>query len=133
MLQAVDLLLDLARDFGIRVPDAHRQDAAEKVEVPPSLAVPEILALSMVGDQRLGVIVDDAGENILLVFSQDFVAIHRHLGKSEVEDSRILKRGSGCQFLGAPWEREGGRARAGGISPRLRMRDGGLDEASPTR
>src|SRR5205807_1994501 len=51
----------------------------EKLELSPPLAVPEILGLGMIGDQRFGIIVDDAGEDILLVFSQDLAASHRHL------------------------------------------------------
>ena len=78
-LELVHLRVNRPVDLLIAVPDAHRQDAAEKVEVPSPLAVPKILGLGMIGDQRFGVIVDDAGEDILLVFSQDLVAIHRHL------------------------------------------------------
>src|SRR5579863_1825914 len=42
VLQAVDLILDLAGNVGVGVTDADGQDAAEEIEVAIALAVPDV-------------------------------------------------------------------------------------------
>ena len=52
VLQAVDLGLDFGSDLGVSVPDGDGQDAAKKIEVLPSLEVPQVLHGAAVRDKR---------------------------------------------------------------------------------
>ena len=77
MLQAVNLRLHFGGDLLVTVPDADGEDAAEEIEVAAALGVENVLGVGVVHHQRLGVVVDHAGEQILLVLLQHFVPFHR--------------------------------------------------------
>ena len=72
VLQAIDLRLDLAGDFGIGVADGDGQDAAEEIEIPAAFEIPDVLHVRAVGDERTLVEIGDGGPEVFAVLAQDF-------------------------------------------------------------
>ncbi len=62
VLQAVELLVDLAIHPLVAVPHAHHHDATKEIQIPVSVDVVDVLVLGVGDDKRLGVVVDQTRE-----------------------------------------------------------------------
>ncbi len=96
VLELVHLGLDLPRDLLVAVAHADGEDAAEKIEILPTFDIEDVLATGVVDHQRLGVIVDHAGEEITFVLFADFVrgrgCSSRHMvSPSAVEPAVVIR------------------------------------------
>jgi hypothetical protein len=65
--EAVDLRADRGVDLVVGVADGDGQDAAEEVEIFVSVRVLDPQSLRLRGHDRLGVVLDGRGEEVLLV------------------------------------------------------------------
>jgi len=74
VLQPVDLRVHFAGDLRVAVPHGDGQDAAEEIEVPVAVKIPQVLHLAAVGDERLLEVVGHRGPKVFLVFGDDFFA-----------------------------------------------------------
>src|SRR5918995_2357531 len=81
MLQLVYLRVDGLGDFFIAMADADGQNAAEKIQVLFTLNIVDVIALSVIEDQRLVVVGRDTGKEILSVFIYNFLFVHGSLLK----------------------------------------------------
>src|ERR1700682_1525601 len=74
VLQAVDLRVDLAGDFGVTVADGDGEDASEEIKIFFALEVPEVLHFAAIDNQGLLEIVGHRRPKILFVFGYDVLA-----------------------------------------------------------
>ena len=77
VLQRVELAVHLGVHLVVAVPHAHRDDAAEEIQVLVAVGVPHVLVLGARHHQRLLVVMEDRGEQEFLVGENDFVFGHR--------------------------------------------------------
>ena len=75
--QIIDLLMYRLIYFLVAVTDAHGEDAAEEIQVLVAVGVPNELVLCAGQHQRIFVVVEYCGEQILLVGKNDFVFGHK--------------------------------------------------------
>jgi hypothetical protein len=75
VLQFGGLFLNRAGDFFVAMADADRNDAAEEIEILFSFAVVDVRAFGVIDDQRLVVIVRDAGKEKFLVLVDDVLCL----------------------------------------------------------
>ncbi len=74
MLQPADLLAHALDDFRMAMADADGDDAGERVEIPPARLVPHVLHVAFDDHQRLAVVRDHAGRQILMPQREHFLA-----------------------------------------------------------
>ena len=79
VLEPSGLLLDRAGDFVVAVPDADSDDAAEEIEILLAVKIVNVTAFRVVDDQRLVIVVGDAGKKVLPVLIKNFLFFHRGL------------------------------------------------------
>ena len=74
VLELAGLFADPLDDLRVAMADADRDDAGEGVEVSPARLVPHILHVPFDDHQRLAVIRDDAGRQVLMPQGQHLLA-----------------------------------------------------------
>jgi hypothetical protein len=74
--ELVDLILLRRSHARITVADSDGYDAAEEIQVPLPLNVPDMLHLTAFERQRIGEVVGDCGIDELLLAGDDFLAVH---------------------------------------------------------
>ena len=74
--ELVNLGLLRAGDVRVGVADADGDDAAEEIEIALPFHVPHVLHLAALQGERVLVVVGDGGIDILLLGSDDFLAVH---------------------------------------------------------
>ena len=76
VLQAIHLRVQLAIHLVIAVAHAHRDDAAEKIQVLIAVGVPNVLVLGVRDYQRFFVVMEHAREKVLALSQQDLFFGH---------------------------------------------------------
>ena len=111
VLQLAGLLADAFDDLRMAMADADRDDAGEGIEIPPARLVPHVLHVAFDDHQRIAVVRDDAGRQILMPQGEHLVARGAVVRGRRVVDDR--QRSDAIR-----WPRQGSRAkwRASGVS-----------------
>ncbi len=76
MLQTIDLRVQLAIHLFIAMPDADRDDAAEKIEVLIAVGIPNVLIFGVGDDQRVLVVMEDGRKKMVAIGEEDLFFGH---------------------------------------------------------
>ena len=76
VLQAVDLRVQLLIHLFVAMADADGDDAAEEIQVLIAVGIPDVLILGVRDDQRLFVVMEDGGEQMVAVGEDDLFFGH---------------------------------------------------------
>ena len=76
VLQGADLFANSLRDLRVAVAHTDSEDTAKEVQILLAVHTVQILPLSSFEGQRLFVVSDDTGENVLPLFLHDVLSVH---------------------------------------------------------